>query len=111
MKLPEDIIIAQDKLQRYLLLPRDESDKSQFLALAGYTGANWEVLAHDLRQFAAVHDVTVTETSPYGLKYEVRGTLQGPNGRTLHVVTVWITLTATHDTRFVTLYPDREAER
>ena len=55
--------------------------------------------------------VSDTETSPYGIKYEVRGTLTGPNGGTLHVVTVWITLEATGETRFVTLFPDREGNR
>ena len=108
MKLPENMIILQDKLLRYLLIPREESDKSQFLAAAGYTLANWEVLERDLYQLAKTHEISATETSPYGIKYEVRGLLQGPNGSTLHVVTIWITLEATGETRFVTLFPDRE---
>ena len=49
--------------------------------------------------------------SPYGIKYEVRGALTGPNNKTLHVVTIWITLAATGETRFVTLFPDREAHQ
>lgn len=92
---------------RYLLLPREENDKSKFLASAGYTLANWEVLERDLRQLIKTHEVTDMETSPFGTKYEVHGTLIGPNGRILHVVTVWIKLEATGETRFVTLFPDR----
>lgn len=111
MKLPHDVTISQDKLVRYLLLPREENDKSQFLALAGYTLANWEVLERDLRRLARDSEISAIETSPYGTKYEVRGTLTGPNGRTLQVVTVWIKLEATGETRFVTLFPDREVER
>jgi len=111
VKLPKDAVISQDKLLRYLLLPREENDKARFLALAGYTLANWEVLEHDLRQLIAKREVSGVEESPFGIKYEVRGKLTGPNGNTLHVVTVWIKLEATGETRFVTLFPDREAAR
>jgi len=108
VKLPEDAAISQDKLLRYLLLPREENDKARFLALAGYTLANWEVLEYDLRQLIAKREVSGVETSPFGIKYEVRGPLIGPNGHVLHVVTVWIKLMATGETRLVTLFPDRE---
>ena len=108
MKLPEDVVVPDDKLLRYLLLPREENDKSEFLAIAGYTLATWEVLRRDLHDLARFHEVTDSLTSPYGIKHEIRGALTGPNGQTLRVVTVWITLEATGETRFVTLFPDRE---
>ena len=111
MKLPEEVVISPEKLLHYLLLPREESDKSRFLATAGYTLANWEVLARDLRQLAQRHEISGTEISPYGTKYEVRGTLLGPNGHTLYVVTIWITLAATGETRLVTVFPDRERQQ
>jgi hypothetical protein len=79
--------------------------------VAGYTVANWETLDHDLRQLVMIQDISVTEPSLYGTKYEVRGHLHGPNGRTLPVVTVWITLHATGETRLVTLFPDRKARQ
>jgi hypothetical protein len=41
----------------------------------------------------------------------VREQLHGPHGRTLQVVTIWITLDATGATRLVTLDPDREARQ
>jgi hypothetical protein len=111
VKLPADVVIAQEKLRHYLLLPREENDKSKFLAMAGYTLANWETLDHDLRQLAITQDISITEPSLYGTKYEVCGQLRGPNGRTLPVVTVWITLHATGETRLVTLFPDRKARQ
>jgi hypothetical protein len=111
MNLPVDVVIPADKLLRYLLLPREEHDKSRFLAIAGYTLATWEVLARDLFELVRSQEVSDVTISPYGIKYEVRGALTGPNSRTLHVVTVWITLAATGETRFVTLFPDREAHR
>lgn len=108
MKLPEDIIVPEDKLRRYLLLPQEENDKSRFLDQAGYTLANWKLLERDLHRLAQDNEVSGIDSSPYGIKYEVRGTLTGPSGRTLQVVTVWIKLEATGETRFVTLFPDRE---
>ena len=111
MKLPEDVVIPDDKLVRYLLLPRQESDKSQFLGIAGYTLATWKVLAHDLHNLAKTHEIADMTISPYGIKWEVRGTLAGPNGQVLRIVTIWITLAASGETRFVTLFPDRERQR
>ena len=110
-KLPRDAIIPEDKLLRYLLLPREEDDKSKLLALAGYTLANWKILKRDLQELARQHEISDIEESPYGTKYEVRGRLQGPNGKVLDVVAIWITLRATGETRFVTLYPDVRRER
>jgi hypothetical protein len=110
VKLPEQVIITPDKLLRYLLLPREENDKSRFLAAAGYPLATWEVLEHDLRELAKSQVISELETSSYGIKYMVRGTSNGPSGRTLHVMTIWITLAATGETRFVTLFPDRKVE-
>jgi hypothetical protein len=111
VKLPEDVVVPDDKLLRYLLLPREENDKSEFLAIAGYTLATWEVLRRDLHELAKSYDVTDTMTSAYGIKHEIRGSLTGPNGHTLHILTVWITLEGTGETRFVTLFPDKEVAR
>ena len=109
MKPPEEGVISSDKLLRYLRLSREENDESKFLA-AGYILANWEVLERDLRELAKGQETSKLETSPYGIKYVIRGTLNGPNGGRLRVMTVWITLAATGETRFVTLSPDREVE-
>ena len=111
MKLPENVVIADDKLLQYLLLPREENDKSEFLAIAGYTLDTWEVLKKDLNDPAKAHEIADTVTSLYGTKHELRGVLTGPNRQVLHVVTVRITLTATGETRFVTLLPDKDAAR
>ena len=105
---PRDIIIPDDKLLSYLLLPREENDKSKYLNSAGYNLTSWEVLARDLRQLIQSNELLNAKTSAYGTKYEIRGALKGPNGRTLHVVTIWIKLDATDSLRFVTLFPDRE---
>ena len=108
VKLPEDVVIPEDKLVRYLLLPREDNDKSQFLGIAGYTLATWEVLARDLHDLAKTYEISDKVISPYGIKWEVQGSLTGPNGQVLYVVTVWIMLETSGETRFVTLFPDKE---
>jgi len=111
MKLPGDVKVPKDKLLQYLLLPREENDKSEFLKLAGYKLSTWEELRKDLIGLVKKNEVTETESSPYGTKYEIRGKLLGPNGRELHVVSIWIELDGSGEIRFVTLFPDREVKR
>ena len=65
-------------------------------------------MAHDLHDLAKTCEISNMTISPYGMKWEVQGTLAGPHGQALHVVTVWIILEATEETRFVTLFPARE---
>lgn len=43
----------------------------------------------------------------YGEKFRIRGFLQGPNGLRLQVVSIWATVKASGQTRFITLYPDK----
>ncbi|MEP6664246.1 MAG: DUF6883 domain-containing protein [Verrucomicrobiota bacterium] len=107
MKLPADSEIARLKMTHYLLKLRDEDDKSQFLALAGYTLAHVDKLFEDLRALLE-RDAEFIQTTEYGDKYRIHGRLIGPNGRQLSVTTIWMTEEATGRTKFVTLYPDKD---
>ncbi len=49
-----------------------------------------------------------TENTRYGQMYEIKGGLIGPNGKTLSVCTIWMTETATGDTKFITMFPKKE---
>lgn len=106
MKLPADALIAEDKLRRYLLVPRDHDDKSNFLALAGYSPENWPRLKADLRQILA-EEAIFEEADEYGERYRIAGTLTGPNGVALRVVTIWMRDERTGQVRFITLFPDK----
>jgi len=106
MKLPEDTAIAKTKLHEYLLRHRDEDDKSGFLALAGYTLNNAQRLMHDIRTQLLPLDAEFFDWTEYGPKYRIRGTLTGPNGHVLRVVSIWMKEDATGETKFVTLFPD-----
>jgi hypothetical protein len=107
MKLPEDTLIAQEKLTKYLLVLRKRKDKSQWLANAGYTLESWKILENDLREQVLSTDAIPVENTEYGQKYEIRGKLVGPNGKSLAVCTIWMTERATERTKFITMYPDK----
>ena len=107
MKLPPNAVIAQRKITEYLLRLRIEDDKSEFLALAGYTRDNADLLLRDIRQQILPLEAHCFEQTEYGPKYRIRGTLTGPNGRALRVVTIWMKDDATNQTKFVTLFPDK----
>jgi hypothetical protein len=107
VKLPANTIIAPRKLTRYLLRLRLEDDKSQFLALAGYTLEDADRLVRDIREQLLPLEAEFHEETEYGPKYRIRGTLTGPNGRVLRVVTIWMKENATNQTKFVTLFPDK----
>lgn len=107
MKLPPDSVVAREKLTEYLLRVREDHDKSGFLALAGYSPAEAGVLERDLRTQILPQDAVPAGATPYGEKFVIRGALQGPNGRVLKVISVWMLENATGLTKFITLYPDR----
>lgn len=102
-----DAIIAPDKLSSYLLVSRPLDDKSQFLAQAGFTADNPEVLLSAIREHAASHEAVEDGENEYGTFLKVEGRLLGPNGRTLDVVTIWMRQTIDGTVRFVTLKPWR----
>jgi hypothetical protein len=108
MKLPQDTIIAEAKLTRYLLQWKPEDDKSKFLLQAGYETATAKQLEKDLREQILPLDAVYTETNRFGDKYEIRGKLTGINGISLDVVTIWMTEFDSGKTKFITLYPDKE---
>ncbi len=64
-------------------------------------------LLRDIRQQLLPLEVEFHEQTEYGPKYQIRGTLTGPNGRGLRVLTIWMKEDATGQTKFVTLLPDK----
>ncbi len=102
MKLPTDSVIAREKLTHYLLRPRDDHDKSGFLAVAGYTALDADRLENDLRAQLLPLEASPAGQTVYGEKFIVCGSLTGPNGRTLKVLSVWMLEKATGFTKFIT---------
>jgi hypothetical protein len=102
MKLSPDAIIAVAKLTQNLLKPLPQDDKSKFLDRADYTQENWQQLEQDLREQILPLDAIFTEQTRFGYRYKIRGTLTGPNGVILPVVTIWMVEKATGQTKFIT---------
>ena len=105
MKIPADSFIDPRKISHYLLRPLEESDKSEFLADAGYELADSQRLLDDIRTQLLPLDAEHIGPFAYGEKFRIRGFLQGPNAVRLPVVSIWATLHSTGQTRFITLYP------
>ncbi len=108
MKLQSNSIISKDKIIRYLLLPREEDDKSKYLYNAGYSLSQWEQLEKDIRKAIDRNDAILKEQNAYGFVYEVKAKWKGPNGKKLSVVLIWLKLFKTGETKFITLYPVKE---
>ena len=109
MKLPEAqrAVIAPAKIQDYLLSTSHPVGrfKAPFFARLGYTVADWQRLEQDLLVLAGSGDAEPGKDSPYGQKYEIRGTLNGPSGRSANVLTVWIVRLKGDVPEFVTAFP------
>ena len=102
------IIIPPEKLTSYLLKWRAKSDKSKFLAQAGFTLDNPEALQTAIQKLIAEHDAIYEFTNEFGDYYHVEGDLIGENGISLGVITIWIVKQPEENIfRFVTLKPSR----
>ena len=109
MKLPEAqrAVIAPTKIQDYLLSTSHPVGrfKEPFFVSLGYTVADWQRLERDLLALAAAGEAEPGRESPYGQKYEIRGTLNGPSGNSARVLTVWIVRLGSDVPQFVTAFP------
>lgn len=108
MRIPPDAIIADEKLTRYLLVPRARSDKSRFLERGGFALGRPIELDRAIRQVIESADAVEDTVDEYGTSYTVTGLLQGPNGVRLPVVLVWVRRQKDEQFRFVTLKPHKE---
>ena len=88
MKLPKDVIIHDEKLIRYLLVPRAWDDKAKFLAQAGFFQNNPDDLKRNLAALAATAEAIEDGVNEYGEFLRTDGVLAGPNGRELLVTAI-----------------------
>lgn len=113
MKLPdvERAVVDGRKLRDYLLSTSHPIGrfKAAFFIGLGYSRSSWQELANDLRGLAMTGNAAPAGESPYGRKFEVRGTLEGPTGRRATVVTVWIIPRVGEPPRLITAYPGAES--
>ena len=109
MRLPnaDQAVVADAKVRDYLLSPSRPVGrfKSSFFAALGFTLANWEDLRGGLLALARSIEAYPGQRSPYGQKYDVRGTITGTLGRQASVVTVWMVPEGRDFAHFVTAFP------
>lgn len=109
MRIPEDLIIPDAKITRYLLVQKARNDKSKFLAQAGFTQENSEALKAAIQAQTAAQDAVEDRSNEYGTFYQVEGDLVGANGVNLSIVTVWLQRRIDGKFQFVTLKPRKES--
>ena len=109
MPLPsaEQAIVEPGKVRDYLLSPEHPvgRGKARFFTALGFRRAEWPALQSALRQLAREGTASVGEATAFGQKYRVRGTIQGPTGRTALVESAWIVLAGETAPRFITAFP------
>jgi hypothetical protein len=71
----------------------------------GYTTEGWVKLRDDILTLARAEEARPGQHSEYGQKYEVSGTLQGPNGRARSITTVWLVPVGDNRPKFITAFP------
>lgn len=107
MKMPnwERAIVDQEKITQYLLSYAADSGKAAFFISFGFSLDLWQLLAAQLIQHAAQHELRSQTMTEHGVKYVIEGELSTPDGRNPQVRTVWITEHGKTRPRLVTAYP------
>lgn len=109
MKLPgaERAFVDPAKVRDYLLSPEHPvgRHKARFFSALGFDRSAWPALHRILLDLAREGDASNGTATPYGRKYEVRATIQGPAGGTAEIVTIWMILLGEDFPRLVTAYP------
>ncbi len=103
----EKAIIEAEKLRGYILSSTHPVGrfKAAIFRKLGYSAKNWEAFERSLRDLILTQDAEEVEESQYGKKFIVEGTLTGPSGDTMQIVTVWVILKGENVPRFITAYP------
>ena len=80
--------------------------KAEFLISRGYDPQAPEALERDLKGVARLGRIRSTETTDWGTKYLVVGSIQAPDGKPLELATVWM-VQGSRAPMLVTAYPWR----
>jgi hypothetical protein len=87
-----------------VLIPFGREIQDGVFPSLGYTSGHWKRLENDIRAILRNYAIC-GECTDYGQKFEVRGNMIGPAGKTALIVTAWIVLEGEEIPRFVTAYP------
>lgn len=107
MILPDagDALVEASKVRDYLLNASRPGNlgKAALFQAFGFRAAAWEVMRDALREHPLANQVVRTTRNPHGTEYEVRCSLEAPDGRKPCLTTIWI-IEAGRPPRLVTAY-------
>lgn len=104
MRIPEDAVIAQEKLADYLLVFRARAVTNR--GFWGWRGLRRRNLGSWSRRFGGLPPQVLEDSeNEYGVFLTQRGNLLGPTGVDLKVTLVWLRWHSTGDVHLVTLKP------
>jgi uncharacterized protein DUF6883 len=103
-------IIEERKVRDYLLSRSHPVGrfKAAQLARAGFEQTDWRALVTQLRRLAVRGTAIRGESTAYGQKYTVSGTLKRSGREGIRVLTVWIVPAPGRPPRLVTLLPRKK---
>jgi hypothetical protein len=100
-------VVPREKLEGYLLNLGHEVGRHKarvFGAALGIHRGDWEYLRARIVEGVVAAPVSAARDTPWGRLYEVVVPIEGLNGRTRRVMTVWLVASAGDAPRFVTGY-------
>jgi hypothetical protein len=102
-------VVPEAKIVNYLLIVRHSSGraKARFLEDYGFGAQDWRVLRDAVIAHATANDVTASQRTRFGTRYEIDGPLPTPDGRAPIVRVVWFVGSQEAVPRLVTLVPRR----
>jgi len=108
LKLPNvaNAVVSREKITGYLLSATHPTGrhKAKFFASLGFSVESWGILVEALVRHASTHEITKVESTPFGMRYIIDGSLETPCGRKPSVRVVWFVERGERFPRLVTAY-------
>jgi len=100
-------VVEDAKIRDYLVSPTHPVGrfKAAFFSSIGFSAANWQELRDEILALLTTRPASPGLPSPHGNKYEVHGTITGPEGAKAEIVSVWMVRYGEDYPRFITAYP------
>ena len=100
-------VVPEAKVVNYLLSVRHSSGraKARFLEDYGFSAQDWRVLRDAVIAHVRGNDITASQRTRFGTRYEIDGPLPTPDGRAPIVRVVWFVEPQEGIPRLVTLVP------
>lgn len=100
--------IPRSKIEGYALNPANEPEGKHkarvFKSALGFDQSNWELLKQRILDELPYQEAEATQTSQWGSSYVVDLPIEGPNGNTAKVRTVWLFKTGADFPSLITVY-------